>query len=95
MTETAGEKAAFRKVALVLSLAHAAAIVCLGALTVLTLPPFSYLIIAPATYGGFFFILRGLRPFRAAVTGWTFGLGYFAGGIFWIAESFFCGCGSL
>ena len=89
MTETVGEKAAFRKVALVLPLAHAAAIVCLGALTVLTLPPFSFLILAPATYGALFSILRGLRPFRAAVTGWTFGLGYFAGGIFWIAESFF------
>ncbi|MEM8802311.1 MAG: apolipoprotein N-acyltransferase [Pseudomonadota bacterium] len=89
MTETVGEKAAFRKVALVLPLAHAAAIVCLGALTVLTLPPFSFLILAPATYGALFVILRGLRPFRAAVTGWAFGLGYFAGGIFWIAESFF------
>jgi len=89
MTEAAGEKAPFRKVALVLPLARAAAIVCLGALTILTLPPFSFLILAPATYGALFLILRGLRPFRAAVTGWAFGLGYFAGGIFWIAESFF------
>ena len=89
MTITVAEKGDNRQVALAPLLVHAGIAVCLGALTVLTLPPFSFLILAPATYGTLFLILRGLRPFRAAAIGWTFGFGYFAGGIFWIAESFF------
>ncbi|MEL6828540.1 MAG: apolipoprotein N-acyltransferase [Pseudomonadota bacterium] len=88
MTKTIGGKGACRKVALVRPLVHTAGIVCLGALTVLTLPPFSNLILAPATYGALFLILRGLRPVHATVSGWAFGLGYFGGGMSWIAESF-------
>lgn len=71
MTKTIGGKGACRKVALVRPLVHTAGIVCLGALTVLTLPPFSNLILAPATYGALFLILRGLRPVHATVSGWA------------------------
>ena len=88
MTETIWEKHSLRHFVLKSPLAGTAFAVCLGALTVLTFPPFSFLLLAPITYGALFLKLRGSSLFRSALIGWTFGLGYFAGGLFWIAESF-------
>lgn len=89
MTEYGGEKRAAIQFTSSRPLARAVFVAFLGALTVLTLPPFSYLILVPAIYGAVFLVLRGQSPVCSAVLGWAFGLGYFGAGMFWIAESFF------
>ena len=60
-----------------------------GALTVLTFPPFSLLLLVPVAYSALFVGLRGLSFGRAFLVGWAFGLGQFGFGISWIAESFY------
>lgn len=60
-----------------------------GALTVLTLPPFSWLIFAPVAFSALLLILRRASTCRAFLVGWAFGLGQFGFGISWIAESFY------
>ena len=60
-----------------------------GALTVLTFPPFSLLLLVPVAYSAFFVGLRDLSLGRAFLVGWAFGLGQFGFGISWIAESFY------
>jgi apolipoprotein N-acyltransferase len=60
-----------------------------GALTVLTFPPFSILLLVPVAYSALFVGLRDLSFGRAFLVGWAFGLGQFGFGISWIAESFY------
>ena len=60
-----------------------------GALTVLTFPPFSILLLVTVAYSALFVGLRGLSFGRAFLVGWAFGLGQFGFGISWIAESFY------
>ena len=60
-----------------------------GALTVLTFPPFSLLLLVPVAYSALFVGLRDLSFGRAFLVGWAFGLGQFGFGISWIAESFY------
>lgn len=60
-----------------------------GGLSVLSLPPFSFLIAVPLAYSALFLALRTIAPWRAFVVGWAFGLGQFGLGISWIAESFY------
>ena len=60
-----------------------------GALTVLTFPPFSLLLLVPIAYSALFVGLRDLSFGRAFLVGWAFGLGQFGFGISWIAESFY------
>ena len=60
-----------------------------GGLTVLTLPPFSWLVAVPVAFSAFFLLLRNLSALHALLVGWAFGLGQFGFGISWIAESFY------
>lgn len=60
----------------------------LGGLTVLALPPFSLPPFLVLGIGGFYRLLQGVEPARAALTGWNFGLGFFLAGTYWIGESF-------
>ncbi|KRS14148.1 apolipoprotein N-acyltransferase [Roseovarius indicus] len=60
-----------------------------GGLTVLTLPPFSWLIAVPVAFSVLFIVLRNISTSRAFLVGWAFGLGQFGIGISWIAESFY------
>ncbi|MCA1337897.1 hypothetical protein [Pseudooceanicola marinus] len=60
-----------------------------GGLTVLTLPPFSILLLVPVAYAALLVLLRHLSPAKAALVGWAFGLGQFGFGLSWIAESFY------
>lgn len=60
-----------------------------GGLTVLTLPPFSWLIAAPVAFSVFFLVLRNISASRAFFVGLAFGVGQFGFGISWIAESFY------
>ncbi len=60
-----------------------------GGLTVLTLPPFSWLIAVPVAFSVLFIVLRNISTSRAVLVGWAFGLGQFGIGISWIAESFY------
>lgn len=60
-----------------------------GGLSVLSLPPFSFLIAVPLAYSTLFLALRTLAPWRALLVGWAFGFGQFGFGISWIAESFY------
>ncbi|MDD9727682.1 apolipoprotein N-acyltransferase [Roseovarius sp. SK2] len=60
-----------------------------GGLTVLTLPPFSWLIAVPVSFSVLFIVLRNISTSRAFLVGWAFGLGQFGIGISWIAESFY------
>ena len=48
-----------------------------GALTVLTFPPFSLLLLVPIAYSALFVGLRDLSFGRAFLVGWAFGLGQF------------------
>ncbi len=59
-----------------------------GALTVLALPPFSVLFVAPVAYGALYLLPRDSGPWAAFALGWLFGAGYFAFGLSWVAESF-------
>ena len=59
-----------------------------GAAAVLALPPFSMLPAAPLAFGALFLLVSGAGTSRAFALGWVFGLGYFAFGLSWIAESF-------
>jgi len=70
--------------ALRLALAFAA-----GAGLIAALPPLSLWPLAPLAFCALFVLLPRHRPGAAALTGWAFGLGNFAIGISWIAESFF------
>ena len=60
-----------------------------GAVTVLTFPPLSILLLVPVAYSALFVGLRDLSFGRAFLVGWAFGLGQFGFGISWIAESFY------
>lgn len=60
-----------------------------GAASVLTLPPFSLLALVPIAWSILFACLAGLRPRRAVLVGFAFGLGNFGLGLSWIAESFY------
>ncbi len=68
--------------------ARSAAALAAGAAAVVTLPPFSVLILVPVSYGMLFYLVRDRGPWAACTAGWLFGLGYFGFGVFWIAESF-------
>ena len=59
-----------------------------GAAAVLALPPFSMLPAAPLAFGALFLLVSGAGTSRAFALGWVFGLGHFAFGLSWIAESF-------
>ncbi|MDZ7709540.1 MAG: hypothetical protein U5K36_05250 [Roseovarius sp.] len=59
-----------------------------GAVSVLTLPPFSLLVLVPVAWSGLFICLAGRSPRRAIVEGFAFGLGQFGPGLSRIAESF-------
>jgi apolipoprotein N-acyltransferase len=59
-----------------------------GAAAVLALPPFSVLPAAPLAFGALFLLVSGVGTSRAFALGWVFGLGHFAFGLSWIAESF-------
>ena len=59
-----------------------------GAAAVLALPPFSVLPAAPLAFGALFLLVAGTAPWRAFALGWAFGLGHFAFGLSWVAESF-------
>lgn len=61
----------------------------LGGLAVLALPPFSLFPVLLPAFGGLFLLLEGAAPAAAALTGWSFGFGFFLVGTHWIAESFF------
>lgn len=54
----------------------------------LALPPFSIWPLLLPTIGGLFLLLADLRPARAALLGWLFGIGFFLAGLSWIGESF-------
>ncbi len=60
-----------------------------GGLSVLTLPPFSWLLAVPVAFSALFLLVRYLSSVRAFLVGWAFGLGQFGLGISWIAESFY------
>ena len=60
-----------------------------GGLTVLTLPPFSWIIAVPVAFSALFLVLMQVSTARAFVIGWIFGMGQFLFGISWIAESFY------
>ena len=63
--------------------------VAVGGLTVLTLPPFSILLLVPIAYATLLVLLRHLSVAKAALVGWAFGFGQFGFGLSWIAESFY------
>ena len=65
-----------------------AAAILAGALAVLSLPPNSMLAFVPLSYGALFLLVHGHGPARSFLGGWLFGVGYFAAGLSWIAESF-------
>ena len=65
-----------------------AAAFALGGLAVLALSPFSMPWILPIVFGGLFQLTVGRSRARAFAIGWMFGLGFFAFGLAWIAESF-------
>jgi apolipoprotein N-acyltransferase len=60
-----------------------------GGLTVLSLPPFSWLIAVPVAFSALFLVLRNISTWRAFLVGWAFGVGQFVLGVSWIAESFY------
>lgn len=60
-----------------------------GGLTVLALPPFSWLIAVPVAFSALFLVLRQVSTAHAFLIGWVFGMGQFGFGISWIAESFY------
>ena len=60
-----------------------------GGLTVLALPPFSWLIVVPVAFSALFLVLRQVSTVPAFFIGWVFGMGQFGIGISWIAESFY------
>lgn len=60
-----------------------------GAAFVAALPPLALAPLAPLAFAALFAALHGLRPGAAFAVGWAFGLGQFAVGVSWIAESFF------
>ena len=60
-----------------------------GGLTVLALPPFSWLIAVPVAFSALFLVLGQVSTARAFLIGWVFGMGQFLFGISWIAESFY------
>ncbi len=59
-----------------------------GSAAVLTLPPYSIIVLVPVAYGALFLLVRGHLPLAAGAMGWLFGLGYFGIGLSWIGESF-------
>lgn len=65
------------------------AAIAAGGVAVLTLPPFSILLLVPVAYATLLVLLRHLPVAKAALVGWAFGLGQFGFGLSWIAESFY------
>ncbi len=60
-----------------------------GGSAVLTLPPFSIILLGPIAYSAILLLLQNLSASRAALIGWAFGLGQFGFGLSWIVESFY------
>jgi len=59
-----------------------------GLLAVGALPPLYIVPLAVPAFVGFLWLLSGAPSGRAAfVVGWGFGLGYFAGGLYWVTEA--------
>ena len=77
-----------RRPALVVT-ARCALAAAAGSVAVLALPPFSVLIALPVAFSVLYGLLQGRRTSVAFALGYAFGLGYFAFGISWIAESFY------
>ncbi|WP_407668424.1 apolipoprotein N-acyltransferase [Nioella nitratireducens] len=65
------------------------AAIAAGGVAVLTLPPFSILLLVPLAYTTLLVLLRHLPVAKAALVGWAFGLGQFGFGLSWIVESFY------
>lgn len=66
----------------------------LGGIAVLGMAPFNLWPLMLAALAAFFWLADGAlaaaRPVRAAAwTGWAFGFGYYAGGLYWVAEAFY------
>jgi apolipoprotein N-acyltransferase len=60
----------------------------LGVLACFALPPFHFtILLLPAFSGLFLLIWHSRSPLKAFVTGWMFGLGYFASGLYWFAHA--------
>ncbi len=61
----------------------------LGALAAGALPPLYALPLLWIAFPGLLWLLDGARRWpRAFLTGWAFGLGYFAAGLYWVGHSF-------
>ena len=61
----------------------------LGALAAGALPPLHALPLLWIAFPGLLWLLDGARRWpRAFLTGWAFGLGYFAAGLYWVGHSF-------
>lgn len=60
-----------------------------GAMTVLSLPPFSIILLVPVSFSVLLLLLRAGSVGAAALVGWAFGLGQFGFGLSWISESFY------
>lgn len=59
-----------------------------GLLAVGALPPLTIVPLAVPAFVGFLWLLAGAPTGRAAfAAGWGFGLGYFAGGLYWVTEA--------
>lgn len=62
----------------------------LGAMAVLSLPPFDTAPLAVVSFGGLYLLLdRSSRWQNGLLLGWSYGLGFFLGGLHWIGNSFF------
>jgi apolipoprotein N-acyltransferase len=67
---------------------RAAAAAALGVAAVLALPPLHILPLVALSFTGLLWLLDGARTrFSAFLTGWWFGFGYFAAGLYWIANA--------
>jgi apolipoprotein N-acyltransferase len=60
-----------------------------GALSVLTLPPFSLIFLTPIVWSALLVSLTALPPRAGALVGLAFGLSHFAFGLSWISQSFY------
>ena len=58
-------------------------------MTVLSLPPFSIILLVPVSFSVLLLLLRAGSVGAAALVGWAFGLGQFGFGLSWISESFY------
>jgi apolipoprotein N-acyltransferase len=64
-------------------------LIALGLCVVAALPPFYVLPLAFVGFSGFFLILEKAQTKRSAFfLGWCFGVGFFGGGLYWLANAF-------